>query len=142
MKRTILALWAVMLYSGIFFAQFEPLSVSDVDPLIQFRAPVSYPEMLHDGLAHIVYALQDPSIWRHNHAILIDMFVKLMYTHDSVLRSVNRSDGMTRTVDRDFFEQMLHKIDNLIEMLEDENEEVRSGLKILHKNLRFKVLGS
>ena len=121
----------VRMPNGIFGSKIE------LDPMVHFRYPVSLFEMLHEGIVQITYMIKRTQYNEQSLNHLIDALINLHYRYDSSLELQLKRD--IKSVDKEFLEQMLQRIDDLIAQLEGDDAK-RSCAQVLCKRLRDKIM--
>jgi hypothetical protein len=132
-KKLMICIGILGIHSGGLGSKIE------LDPMIDFRYPVSLFEMLHEGIVQITYMIKRTEYNEQSLNHLIDALINLHYRYDSSLELQLKRD--IKSVDKEFLEQMLQRIDDLIAQLEGDNTN-RSCAQVLCQRLRDKIMHS
>ncbi|MCX5923896.1 MAG: hypothetical protein NTZ68_00515 [Candidatus Dependentiae bacterium] len=143
-----LIIFASVMYAGRVFSHMQGNHYRSLDPTVDFRAPQSLTERMHEGLITVEAILQGASGTNEGlGAILSDLsseLVRLSDAYDSMIGKSNRD--RVYGGDREYLQKMIDRIDMMIHELErsvnlsDEDESVlRENIELVGQ-LRSKMV--
>lgn len=109
----------------------------DIDPMVDFRYPVSLFEMLHEGIVQIIHMIKSTDYNEKTLNWVIDALVNLHYRYDSSLEMHIKKN--IKSVDKEFLEQMLARIISLVQDL-DGYDDKRACIVVLCERFAAKIM--
>ena len=107
-----------------------------IDPILDFRAPYSLTELLHDGLIKVQTKIERVAYDDDKNLILVEVQETLKNVIDSYEQMVDRSNiDMVHRDDREFLQSLIDRIDSMIESLERSVDLSDNNLSLFQDNV-------